>query len=451
MSDTASADSLTNAIAIRYQEPSIGVVSAAHQALMTGRFDPVDRNFVNPEREFADNSAKIKKRIGVTKHRHMKTRGKFTWKGYASTESLAFFLGFLHGNVTSLSASSAVNEIQKLTRTGVSAGAFKVRNVLTGAYTGILAWDVSAAAFQTALEGIVGTGNVTVGLATPVYTITFGGALAATNFPMLEVIATTPPTGGLFVMTQDTRGQAEDVRDHQIRQRDRCILNPPTFPWAEALECLDSTGTFKLYKGCAVNKVTIEISDSSWINVTVEMVTNGTETPIPAFDFPTDETPVTELLGNMVQVHFGSALTDPYLLGDDELASLTITVDAGLTEPNRINNKKYVTEHRYGPNNPMTSITGSVKGDKQSRFYEMLGTAESDTREKLQLIIDPESTPQRKLTMRASQVLVTGSVITDGPEPRIDFEIKPEGNDTDEGDVLWTLQTSEENYLQTAP
>lgn len=451
MGDTASADSLTNAIAIRYQEPSIGVVSAAHLELMTGRFDPVDRNFVNPEREFVDNSAKIKKRIGVTKHRHMKTRGKLTWKGYASTESLTMFLGFLHGNVTSLSASSGVDEIQKLTRTGVSAGAFKIRNPLNGQYTAILAWDVSAASLQTELEGILGAGNVAVSLATPVYTITFGGDLEETNFPLLEVIATTPPTGGSFVMTQDTRGAAAGVRDHEIRQRDRCILNPPTFPWAEALECLDSTGTFKLYKGCAVNKVTIEIADTGWINVTVEMVTNGTETPIPTFEFPTDETPVTELLGNMVQVHFGSDFSSPYLLGDDELAGLTITVDAGLTEPTRINNKKYVTEHRYGPNNPMTTITGSVKGDKSSRFYEMLTTAESDTREKLQVIIDPESTPQRKLTMRASQVLVTGSVVTDGPEPRIDFEIKPEGNDDDEGDALWTLQTSEANYLQTAP
>lgn len=451
MSATASADSLTNAIAIRYQEASPGVVSAAHLALMTNRFDPVDRNFVNPEREFVDDSAKIKKYIGVSRHRHMMSKGKLTWKGYASTESLAMFLGFLYGNVTSSSASSAVNEIQKMTRTGVTAGAFKMRNPLNGLYTAIMAWDVAAATMQTELEAIVGAGNVTVGLATPVYTITFGGSLAATNFPLLELIETTPPTGGSFVMTQDTRGQAAGVRDHEIRTRDRCVLNPPTFPWAEALECLDSTGTFKLYKGCCVNKVTIEIADSGFINVTVEMLTDGRETPIPSFTFPTDETPVTELLGNMVQVYFGSAITSPYLLADDELAGLTITVDAGMTEPARINNKKYVTERRYGPNKPDILISGSLKGDKSSRFWEMLATAESDTREKIQIEIDPQSTPQRKLTLRCSQVLVTGTPVTDGPEPRVDFELKPESNATDDGDVLWTLQTSETNYLQTAP
>ena len=61
-----------------------------------------------------------------------------------------------------------------------TAGTFTVTH--SGNTTSALAYDISAAAFQTALEGLssVGSGNVTVTESTDVYTITFAGDLANT-------------------------------------------------------------------------------------------------------------------------------------------------------------------------------------------------------------------------------------------------------------------------------
>jgi hypothetical protein len=67
-----------------------------------------------------------------------------------------------------------------LDMTAPTAGTFTVTH--DGNTTSALAYDLTAAAFQTALEGLasIGAGNVTVTELTDVYTITFAGTLANT-------------------------------------------------------------------------------------------------------------------------------------------------------------------------------------------------------------------------------------------------------------------------------
>jgi hypothetical protein len=91
--------------------------------------------------------------------------------------------------VVNLATDSGTNEVQTLTVVA-SAGTFTL--TFKDQSTATLAYNISAASLQTALEQVasIGTGNVAVsGSAGGPFTITFQGALAATNVPLLTVDA----------------------------------------------------------------------------------------------------------------------------------------------------------------------------------------------------------------------------------------------------------------------
>lgn len=94
--------------------------------------------------------------------------------------------------VSSLVPITAVqNEIQTITHEdGVDGGTFTLE--FAGQITSALAWNISAANLELALEALVniGTDNVTVtGSAGGPYTITFTGALAGVNVPTLVAVS----------------------------------------------------------------------------------------------------------------------------------------------------------------------------------------------------------------------------------------------------------------------
>lgn len=83
-------------------------------------------------------------------------------------------------------ASPSTNEVQTITLTGATDGTFRL--TFGANTTAPLAYNISAADLQTALEGLtsIGAGNVGVaGDAGGPYTVTFQGALAATDVAML--------------------------------------------------------------------------------------------------------------------------------------------------------------------------------------------------------------------------------------------------------------------------
>lgn len=85
---------------------------------------------------------------------------------------------------------AAQNEIQTATITGTPTGG-TYRLALDGKPTAAIAFDATAAAVKAALEALanVGTDNVGVSLSGAVYTITFQGALANQDIPLLTLYA----------------------------------------------------------------------------------------------------------------------------------------------------------------------------------------------------------------------------------------------------------------------
>ena len=101
----------------------------------------------------------------------------------AGTFSAAYASVFRRDVTVSLPGETAVNEVQVITLNGSpTGGTFTL--TYSGQTTGTIAYNASAATVDTALEALsnIGVGDVAVtGSAGGPYTVTFGGALAATN------------------------------------------------------------------------------------------------------------------------------------------------------------------------------------------------------------------------------------------------------------------------------
>lgn len=107
---------------------------------------------------------------------------------------------------TQQGSATGINEVQTITLTGgANGGTFTL--TFDGDTTSGLAWDVSAAALQTALEGLtsIGSGNVAVtgGDGGP-WTITFQGTLAATDVSLITGNATSLTGGNVYITTTTT-------------------------------------------------------------------------------------------------------------------------------------------------------------------------------------------------------------------------------------------------------
>jgi len=110
-------------------------------------------------------------------------------------------------------AVTGVNEVQTLTlAAGATSGGYQLQFTdpanQVNEITGVIDNAATGPQVQTALESIVGVGNVTVGARTGAgpwtYAITFGGRLAGRNLPMLVVVNNTTP--GAVTVAETTPG-----------------------------------------------------------------------------------------------------------------------------------------------------------------------------------------------------------------------------------------------------
>lgn len=125
--------------------------------------------------------------------------------------------------VHSLVPKTAVaNEVQTITEeAGVDGGTFTL--TFAGQTTAALAWDITAANLELALEGLanIGTGNVSVaGAGGGPYTVTFQGDLAGENVP--ELVGTSSLTDGGVPesITIATTTQGSNYANSAIYSRD---------------------------------------------------------------------------------------------------------------------------------------------------------------------------------------------------------------------------------------
>lgn len=109
---------------------------------------------------------------------------------------------------------SNVNEVQTLAVTGtLTAGTWSL--TYDGQQTTNLAFGATNSQIQTALEAIVGSGNVTVTGTSPTFTVTFTGALAGRNVSQLVVNQGTL-VGGSIAATTGTQGVSQDPQVPQL-------------------------------------------------------------------------------------------------------------------------------------------------------------------------------------------------------------------------------------------
>src|SRR5262249_31428910 len=115
---------------------------------------------------------------------------------------------------------AAVNEVQTITITATG-GTFTI--TFNGATTGTLNWNDTAAAVQTALEGLssIGTGNVSVSLNSKVYTVTFQNGLGGQNVNQMTTDSSAL-TGGTATVNTTTQG---DPASSGIRAAQYAMVN----------------------------------------------------------------------------------------------------------------------------------------------------------------------------------------------------------------------------------
>ncbi len=436
-----------------FREASLGALTETLKGEMDDVFPMVgDAAFVAQESDYLDDSEEIHALPGATEAIHKRTRGTLSRTLRLAVEPLTDLMAWGTGNIDSGAATSAVNEVQKITKTGtITAGGYKLRDKKTGKLTAEIAYDAADTAVDTALEAIVGAGNVAVVLASSVYTATFGGALAATNYPELELIETTPIVGGTIVVSTFTEGSAAGQYLHTIQEPSICTLNPHSFPYAEGARCDGIVDSFRFFPGVVTNSVGWDIGNDDFINMAVEMLQCGKELPVGSFTFPLTDSARTALLNTMVELWIGDNFTNTYKVGLDELAAWSVRFNFGVVEPERISNSPTVPEYQFPKGGMTIDLSATFKGGRSSRFYSYIDACRYGYRPKMRLRIDPKSTPQRPLELDFNKLNITaGRIVPAGREQRTELTFQALSNVTDNGRFTLKTITAISEYLQLA-
>jgi hypothetical protein len=198
---------------------------------------------------------------------------------------LAGFLAFLAGASAAPTGATA-NEVQTVTVTATG-GTFILSLVTdAGTVTTVpIAFDASAAivanAINTAINdaGYYGTGNVAVVKAGNVYTVTFGGKLAAVNMPLFTADATALTGVGAGVAVAETT--AGDQRQHQLS-----LMAGHAVPLlALVVGFKDDPSTAVIFKA-GVNSVRVAFGADDRVTATVELIGSARLDPATGYTMP---------------------------------------------------------------------------------------------------------------------------------------------------------------------
>jgi hypothetical protein len=266
---------------------------------------------------------------------------------YPRAQMLAMLLYGVMGAKTSTTTGTAVNEIQSLTLTGAPTALAVTLNyngtpVTLASTTPTL---TTAAAIQTALESLVGVGNVTVtgtNIGAGALTVTFGGSLAATDIAALTTTGTTFTGGTAPALTAATTTPGTPlIGTHAITPGN-------TNPWFTVEERWGTSLETFIYTDAKINGFKLDVSAEGYLMgeadvIALSAVSGATATTTPQ----TDLTPL--FVGSSIDVKFnGTSLkakkftldyqnnieTNDFRLGSvymfdavEKRRSLTMTVD----------------------------------------------------------------------------------------------------------------------------
>jgi hypothetical protein len=234
-----------------------------------------------------------------------------------------------------------------------------------------------------------------------------------------------------------------------VKWRGICDVNPPSFTFLEVLDCVGSTGTWILYKGCIVESFTLEINGKGPAQLSFNLKTDGSETAQPAAIVPAASYAVNKLFGYMLNVKFGP-------LGTEDISALIrswkMTVTMGSVEPPSITGGVLVVEQQYGAKNPKLDIEFTLKGDKSSAIYGYYSTAGAPT-----TIADVKHVASLVVNANRSIVLTNSrgkAVVTSKPqgnETQLNVKFEEEHQATDLGPGVFVCKTGIATFLTASP
>jgi hypothetical protein len=234
---------------------------------------------------------------------------------------------------------------------------------------------------------------------------------------------------------------------HVGKWRSICTVNPPSFSFVEGLICAGSTATYWLYKGSVVDQVTVEVSGKGFVQLTITVKTDGSETAKTSFTWPASAAAVNKLVGAMLTLKCGP-------IGTEDLTSLVrsfkFTLNAGVTEPPSIGNV-LVTEYQYGGSNPTLEIEFTIKGDKSHTLYAAMQSGLSTgtpTNQKLDALLQVNANSSIRLF--CSKGIANATVKPSGNETNLVVKYMPEHNVTDSGPAVITAKNAIASYLNAA-
>ncbi|MEW6213181.1 MAG: phage tail tube protein [Acidobacteriota bacterium] len=226
---------------------------------------------------------------------------------------------------------------------------------------------------------------------------------------------------------------------HTIKFRDVCTVNPPSFSFVEALNCAGFTSTYFGYKGCVINSISLEVNGKGAVQVTIEIMHDGSETAKAAFTLPASATAVNKLLGSMLTLTVNAV----------DISSLVrnfkLTLNAGITEPPSIAAGVNVAEYQYGEGSPKLDIEFTFKGDKSHAFYALFQNATV-----IPITAALTFNANRSISMTATKNVLQITERAQGNETQLVCKAMPEHNTTDQGPGVFTAKTGQATYLVAA-
>lgn len=236
---------------------------------------------------------------------------------------------------------------------------------------------------------------------------------------------------------------SSDPYTHTIKFPSICTLNGPSFAIMELISCSGATGTYKKYKGCCIDQLTLEMDGKNRPVLTITGKADGTETANPSFSVPAAALTRQKFIGANVALQLGAAgggLTNYSSI----YRTAKIVISAGLVIPPNVSNSLYVTEMQYGDKRPKIDFDFSLKCDKSHALY---AAADAGTLYQTSLAINPGVTPLRSVTMTQANGYLDADPGRQGREPRMNFKFNELHNATDAGPATFVCKTAKAAYL----
>jgi hypothetical protein len=228
---------------------------------------------------------------------------------------------------------------------------------------------------------------------------------------------------------------------HTLKWRGVCTINPPSFTFVEGLVCSGATGTYWLYKGSVVDSLSVEVNGKGFVQFSITVKTDGSETAKTSFSWPATPNAVNKLIGSMLTLLCGSAGTENLT---SIVRSFKLTANANIVEPPNIAGVT-VSEYQYGGSAPTLDVEFTVRGDKSHALYIAY---QNKTNQILDALLQYDA--NRSIRLHCTKGIVNATVKPSGNETQLTVKYMAEHNSTDVGAGVFTLKTGTATYLNAA-